>query len=83
MERLDLPAPSEYSDWQSWAASLVSALTRQGSETINFPLFIYDESKPRNGLPVAADGDTIRVQDKNGTISLKCWRAKTKQWENL
>lgn len=78
----DLPAPSEYSDWQSWAASLVSSLSTSGEGNNNYPLFVYDDSKARKGLPVAADGDMIRVL-QDGEIKFKVWRDKTQKWEDL
>lgn len=78
----DLPAPSEYSDWQSWAASLVSSLSASGEGNNNYPLFVYDASKARKGLPVAADGDMIRVL-QDGEIKFKVWREKTQKWEDL
>lgn len=78
----DLPAPSEYSDWQSWAASLVSSLSALGEGNNNYPLFVYDDTKVRKGLPVAADGDMIRVL-QGGEIKFKVWRDKTQGWEDI
>lgn len=68
---IGLPAPNQYDDWRSWASAFMVALDgMSGEETINFPLYVRDSSKVRDGLPVGADGDTIRVKDTDGKTRL-------------
>lgn len=82
MEFNNLPAPSEYTDWKSWAAMLVQVLQNQEGEGVhNFPLWIEDASKVRSGMPVAAEGDVIRVKDAQGKVQLKYWDSKAKSWK--
>lgn len=67
----NLPSPEEYQDWRSWAAIVVGNLRAQQAnpQVVNLGLYIWDSSKPRNGLPPAVDGDQIRVK-KDGKIYL-------------
>lgn len=82
MEFNNLPAPSEYTDWKSWAAMLMQVLQNQEGEGVhNFPLWIEDTSKVRSGMPVAAEGDVIRVKDGQGKVQLKYWDGKAKSWK--
>lgn len=84
---IGLPAPNQYEDWRSWASALMVALDgMSGEETINFPLYVRDSSKARDGLPVGADGDTIRVKDADGKIRLytfsdNAWKESTPEPE--
>lgn len=81
MDWSSLPAPSSYTDWQSWAAMLVQYLQSQGADSpVNIQSFVEDSSKDRNGLPVAADGDLIRVKDAEGNTSLKYWDKASESW---
>lgn len=64
MDSTRLPSPNDYSDWQSWAAVLVSSLSGQSSEgVLNIPSFVYKEGETRNGLPIAAKGDLIWLNE--------------------
>ena len=82
MDFSNLPAPSSYDDWKSWAAMLVQQLQTQGGESAqNYPLWIEDSSKERGGLPAAADGDVVRVKSEDGTISLKYWDEESGSWK--
>lgn len=84
MDWSSLPAPSSYTDWQSWAAMLVQYLQSQGADSpVNIQSFTEDSSKDRNGLPVAADGDLIRVKDAEGNTSLKYWDSSSTAWEDV
>lgn len=79
-----LPVPGEYDDWRSWAASLVRALEESSSEVvINFPIWKYDSTKPRDGLPAAVDGDLIRVLDGEGNERFWWWSDADDQWHQL
>lgn len=82
MDFSNLPAPSSYDDWKSWAAMLVQQLQTQGAESAqNYPLWIEDSSKDRGGLPAAADGDVVRVKSEDGTVSLKYWDKESGSWK--
>lgn len=60
------PAPNQYDDWRSWAASFLVALdSLSGEEVHNFPLYRRDPEKTREGLPAGVDGDMIRVLDED------------------
>lgn len=60
------PAPNQYDDWRSWAASFLVALDSLSSEEVhNFPLYKRDPGKTREGLPAGVDGDMIRVLDED------------------
>ena len=84
MDFSNLPAPSIYDDWKSWATMLVQQLQTQGGESAqNYPLWIEDSSKERNGLPAAADGDVVRVKSEDGTVSLKYWDKESSSWKAL
>jgi hypothetical protein len=69
MIEASLPSPGEYDDWKSWASMLVSALQNTDSGVVNLGLWVWDDTKERNGLPPAMDGDQIRVK-KDGKIYL-------------
>lgn len=65
------PAPNQYDDWRSWAASMLTALdSLSGEDVTNLPLYVKDATKPRDGLPIGAEGDTIRIKDEKGQIGL-------------
>ena len=65
------PAPNQYDDWRSWAASFLVALdSLSGEEVHNFPLYRRDTEKAREGLPVGVDGDMIRVLDEDAQSRL-------------
>lgn len=58
------PAPNQYDDWRSWAASFLVALDSLSNEEVhNFPLYKRNPEKAREGLPAGVDGDMIRVLD--------------------
>ena len=60
------PAPNQYDDWRSWAASFLVALdSLSGEEVHNFPLYRRNPEKAREGLPAGVDGDMIRVLDED------------------
>lgn len=45
-----LPSPSEYEDWKSWAAILISSLSERGNQSaLNIPVFVKDETKKEKG----------------------------------
>lgn len=78
------PAPNQYDDWRSWAASFLVALdSLSGEEVHNFPLYKRDSEKTREGLPVGVDGDMIRVLDTDGQRRFYVWNAQTGIWEGL
>ena len=82
MDFSNLPAPSSYDDWKSWAAMLVQQLqTLSGDTAQNFPLWMEDSSKERDGMPAAADGDVVRVKSEDGTVSLKYWDKESGSWK--
>ena len=82
MDFSNLPAPSSYDDWKSWAAMLVQQLQTQGGESAqNFPLWIEDSRKERGGLPAAADGDVVRAKSEDGTLSLQYWSEASGSWK--
>lgn len=61
------PAPNQYDDWRSWAAAFLGALDGLSGEDItNLPLYVRKEGETREGLPVGAEGDLIRVRDEDG-----------------
>lgn len=73
MDFSNLPAPSSYDDWKSWASMLVQQLQNQGGgSALNLPLYTLDVSKERNGLPPAAKGDLIWLSD-GGVRKLAVW----------
>lgn len=79
---IGLPAPNQYDDWRSWASALMVALDgMSGEETVNFPLYVRDSSKVREGLPAGADGDTIRVRDEDGKNRLYVYEG-TEGWKS-
>lgn len=78
MDLTRLPSPNEYSDWQSWASVLVSSLSEQSNEGVfNIPSFVYKEGEIRNGLPIAAKGDLIWLNE-GGVRKLAIWDGQ--QW---
>lgn len=78
------PAPNQYDDWRSWAASFLVALdSLSGEDVHNFPLYRRDSGKAREGLPIGVDGDMIRVLDTDGQRRLYVWNAQTGSWEGL
>lgn len=80
-QEVELPSPGEYDDWRSWASSLIRLLTENsGEEVHNFPLWVRDLGKPREGLPIGADGDLIRVLDTDSVIRFYCWSKADEQW---
>lgn len=71
-----LPSPSEYEDWKSWAAILISSLSERGNQSaLNIPVFVKDETKRRKGLPPAEKGDLIWLLD-GGVRKLAVWDGK-------
>ena len=55
-------SPENYSDWKAWARALVQEAEFQSQQNlVNLGTWVYDPSKPRNGLPPAVKGDLIRV----------------------
>ena len=61
------PAPNQYDDWRSWAAAFLGALDGlSGEDVTNLPLYVRKEGEAREGLPVGAEGDLIRVRDEDG-----------------
>ena len=84
------PAPNQYDDWRSWAASMLTALdSLSGEDVTNLPLYVKDATKPRDGLPIGAEGDTIRIKDEKGQIGLYSFEQGTWQsvgggsWEDI
>ena len=76
------PAPNQYDDWRSWAASMLTALdSLSGEDVTNLPLYVKDASKPRDGLPIGAEGDTIRIKDEKGQIGLYSFEQGT--WQSV
>lgn len=76
------PAPNQYDDWRSWAASMLTALdSLSGEDVTNLPLYVKDASKPRDGLPIGAEGDTIRIKDEKGQIGLYSFEQGA--WESV
>lgn len=75
-----LPAPNQYEDWRSWAAALMVALDGMSGEDVhNFPLYVRREDKIRSGLPMAEEGDMIRVLDTDKKIRFYVWQ--NSNWE--
>ena len=73
----NLPAPSSYQDWQSWASMLVQQLQNAGQENVvSLPVYMYDSSKARNGLPPAAKGDLVWLL-QGGKRKLAVWDGNT------
>ena len=81
LSEITFPAPNQYDDWRSWAASLINALQMSEDVNHNFPLYVRDESKPRDGLPAAAEGDVIRVLDSDKKIRFYYWNGSA--WANV
>lgn len=83
-QEIELPSPGTYEDWRSWAASLIRALTEFPGEGVhNFPLWVRDENKARDGLPIGADGDLIRVLDTDSVIRFYWWSETDGSWHNI
>ena len=80
-QEINLPVPGEYDDWRSWASSLIRVLEEHSSQTYNLPLWVRNSSKPRDGLPIGADGDLIRVLDLDNTIRFYCWSEADEEWQ--
>ena len=59
-------SPENYSDWKAWARALAQEAEFQSQQNlVNLGTWVYDSSKPRNGLPPAVKGDLIRVIKEN------------------
>ena len=77
MDFSNLPAPSNYGDWQSWASMLVQQLQNAGTNSaMNIPVYTLDSSKDRNGLPPAEKGDLIWILE-SGKRKIGIWDGNT------
>lgn len=84
MDFSNLPAPSSYEDWKSWAAMLVQQLqTLSGDTAQNFPLWVEDQGKERSGMPAGADGDLIRVKTEGGATDFRYWDKVSESWQSV
>lgn len=82
MDFSNLPAPSSYEDWKSWAAMLVQQLqTLSGDTAQNFPLWVEDQGKERSGMPAGVDGDLIRVKTESGATDFRYWDKVSGSWQ--
>lgn len=82
MDFSNLPAPSSYDDWKSWAAMLVQQLqTLSGDTAQNFPLWKEDQAKERGGMPAGVDGDLIRVKTEEGKTDFRYWDKVSESWQ--
>lgn len=82
MDFSNLPAPSSYEDWKSWAAMLVQQLqTLSGDTAQNFPLWVEDQGKERSGMPAGVDGDLIRVKTESGETEFRYWDKVSGSWQ--
>ena len=82
MDFSNLPAPSSYEDWKSWAAMLVQQLqTLSGDTAQNFPLWVEDQEKERGGMPAGVDGDLIRVKTEEGATDFRYWDKVSESWQ--
>ena len=82
MDFSNLPAPSSYEDWKSWAAMLVQQLqTLSGDTAQNFPLWVENKAKERDGMPAGVDGDLIRMKTQDGATDFRYWDKGSESWK--
>lgn len=66
-------SPQNYTDWKAWARALNRELEAQEqANLVNVSTWVWDTTKPRNGMPPAVKGDLIRIL-KNGETFLGCF----------
>ena len=66
------PSPNEYTDWQSWAAVLISSLSSSEQNALNIPTYVANEKEARGGYPPALKGDLIWINE-GGVRKLAVW----------
>lgn len=55
-------SPLDFTDWKAWATAFVREQETQTLNSVtNLYSYVWDVTKPRNGLPPAVQGDIIRV----------------------